>query len=156
MELRPETESAPALHGPSNSEGMPTLKCPALLPTETKPQFQKPVILGLLSIQLGHYNCLKMCQKHTYPIMRPLRDKLTQWMSDVAQEITTLLKIQKAVLQTTQLSSFHKTAKPTWVEKTWSQNYEMRQMGTSSQFLGKTLLVDTSSFTQTFSRAFLV
>lgn len=113
MELRPETESAPALHGPSNSEGMPTLKCPALLPTETKPQFQKPVILGLLSIQLGHYNCLKMCQKHTYPIMRPLRDKLTQWMSDVAQEITTLLKIQKAVLQTTQLSSFHKTAKPT-------------------------------------------
>lgn len=29
------------------------------------------------------------------------------------------------------LFSFHKTAKPTPVEKTWSQNYEMPQMSTS-------------------------
>lgn len=34
-----------------------------VLPVQMKSQFQKLVIFGLLQTQLGHYNCLKMCQK---------------------------------------------------------------------------------------------
>lgn len=111
-------------------------RVPVLLLLGMKPQFQRLVILGSPSIQLGHYNGLKMCQKQTYMspyrIMRSLQDKLTQQMSHVHQEIRTLGNSDSSVTNhRTILLSFHKTAKPTSVEKTWSRNYEMPQMSTS-------------------------
>lgn len=103
-------------------------------PVEMRSRFQKLVIFRLLGIQLGRYDCLKMCQKHTYPIiMRPLHDKLTT-MSEPRppRSHSTLGNLESKVMNhKTVLFSFHKTAKTTSVEKTWSRNYETPQMSTS-------------------------
>lgn len=78
-------------------------------------------------------------------------------MKRAHQEVTALLETEKAVLGTIKLSRslFHKTAKTASVEKNLQPELWTASNEHTLQFLRKAQLVNTSSFTQTFSQAFL-
>lgn len=118
----------------------------AVLLGETKSQFQKPVIFGLLWIQAGPKTASRCVKSRPSLSSRGhFKTNCLSWVNYAHQEVTALLETEKAVLGTTELPHFF----------TKLHQWKKPEATIMNSFKWVHLTILKKSFAQTFSESFL-